>query len=47
MLNVASVDISVEEIKNPEIDAVLVAKNIADQLVKRASFKKIMKKLMN
>ena len=44
MLNVTSVDISVEEVKNPEIDAVLVAKNIADQLVKRVSFKKIMKK---
>ena len=44
MLKVASVDISVEEIKNPEVDAVLVAKNIAEQLVKRASFKKVMKK---
>lgn len=44
MLNIASVDISVEEIKNPEIDAVLVAKNIASQLERRANFKKLMKK---
>lgn len=44
LLNIASVDISVEEVKNPEVDAVLVAKNIADQLVKRANFKKLMKK---
>jgi small subunit ribosomal protein S3 len=44
MLKLRSVDISVEEVKNPEIDAVLVAKNIASQLEKRASFKKLMKK---
>lgn len=44
MLNVRSVDISVEEIKNPEIDAVLVAKSIASQLERRANFKKLMKK---
>ena len=44
MLNVQSVDISVEEIKTPELDAVLVAKNIAVQLEQRANFKKLMKK---
>ena len=44
MLNITSVDISVEEVKSPELDAVLVAKNIADQLVRRANFKKLMKK---
>lgn len=44
MLNVTTVDISVEEIKTPEIDAVLVAKSIAVQLEQRANFKKLMKK---
>lgn len=44
MLQVSSVDISVEEIKTPELDAVLVAKNIASQLEQRANFKKLMKK---
>lgn len=44
MLQVATVDISVEEVKSPEVDAVLVAKNIASQLERRASFKKLMKK---
>jgi len=38
------VEVSVQEIKNSELDALLVAKDIADQLVKRASFKKVMKK---
>lgn len=44
MLQVNGVDISVEEIKTPEIDAVLVAKSIASQLEQRANFKKLMKK---
>jgi small subunit ribosomal protein S3 len=39
-----NIDISVQEIKQPELDAVLVAKNIAAQLVKRASYKKAMKR---
>jgi small subunit ribosomal protein S3 len=39
-----NIEISVQEVKNPEIDAVLVAKNIADQLEKRVSYKKAMKK---
>jgi small subunit ribosomal protein S3 len=39
-----SVDIAVQEIKNPELDAQIVANNIADQLVKRVNFKKVMKK---
>ena len=39
-----NVEISVQEIKVPELDAVLVAKNIAEQLVKRGSFKKAMKR---
>ena len=33
-----------QEVKKPELDAVLVAKNIAEQLVKRGSFKKAMKR---
>lgn len=44
ILEVNSVDISVEEVANPEIDAVLIAKNIAGQLERRANFKKLMKK---
>lgn len=44
MLHINGVDISVEEIKVPELDAVLVAKNIATQLEQRANFKKLMKK---
>lgn len=44
MLNVQAVDISVEEIQTPELDAVLVAKNIAVQLEQRGNFKKLMKK---
>jgi len=39
-----NVEISVQEVKSPELDAVLVAKNIAEQLVKRGSFKKAMKR---
>lgn len=39
-----TVEISVQEVKNTEIDATLVAKNIAEQLVKRGSVKKAMKR---
>jgi small subunit ribosomal protein S3 len=39
-----NVDISVQEVKNPELDSTIVAKAIADQLVKRVSFKKAMKR---
>lgn len=42
-LNKKNIDISVQEVQ-PETDAVLVAKNIAAQLVKRASYKKAMKR---
>ncbi len=44
ILQVTSVDISVEEDRNPEVDAVIIARNIAGQLERRASFKKLMKK---
>ncbi|MCX5922255.1 MAG: 30S ribosomal protein S3 [Candidatus Dependentiae bacterium] len=40
----SNVEISVQEIKTPELDAIIVAKNIADQLEKRGSYKKAMKK---
>jgi small subunit ribosomal protein S3 len=43
-LHKKNIDISVQEVKQPELDAVLVAKNIAAQLVKRASYKKAMKR---
>ena len=33
-----------KKLNQPELDAVLVAKNIAEQLVKRGSFKKAMKR---
>lgn len=39
-----NIDISVQEIKNPEVSAPLVAKGIADQLEKRVSYKRLMKK---
>jgi small subunit ribosomal protein S3 len=39
-----NVEVSVQEIATPELDAIIVAKSIAGQLEKRASFKKVMKK---
>ncbi len=39
-----SVEVSVQEVKNPEADSTVIAKNIADQLVKRVAFKKAMKR---
>ncbi len=39
-----NVEVSVQEVKTPEIDATLVAKNIAEQLIKRVSYKRAMKK---
>lgn len=40
-----TVNINVEEIKNPDIDATLLAENIAMQIKKRIKCKKIMKKI--
>lgn len=40
----SGVEISVQEVKNPELDAQLVAQAIADQLVRRISHKKAMKR---
>src|SRR5439155_4000971 len=39
-----NIEISVQEIKTPELNARLVAKSIADQLEKRVSYKRVMKK---
>lgn len=39
-----NVEVSVQEVKNPELDATIIARGIAEQLEKRASFKKVMKK---
>lgn len=44
LLNRENVEVSVQEIPTPELDAVIVAKSIAEQLERRASFKKVMKK---
>ena len=44
MLKKDNVEISVQEIKRPEIEATVVAKNIAVQLEKRASYKRAMKR---
>jgi small subunit ribosomal protein S3 len=44
LLRRGSVEVSVKEVENPDLDAMVVAKSIAEQLEKRASFKKVMKK---
>lgn len=44
MLGVQSVEVSVSEIKRPELDATLVARNIAQQLERRASYKQAMRR---
>lgn len=40
----STVDVSVQEIKQPELAATVVAKSIAEQIERRASYKKAMKK---
>lgn len=44
MLSKKSVEVSVQEVQNTDLDATLVAKNIADQLERRISYKKAMKR---
>lgn len=44
LLSTPEVIINVHEVKNPDLDAVLVAKSVATQLEKGLSFRKIMKK---
>ena len=39
-----NIEISVQEVKNVDLDAALVAQSIAEQLERRASFKRVMKK---
>jgi len=41
--NQLKIDIRVEPIKNPNLDAYLVARNIADQLIRRLPAKRVMK----
>jgi len=40
-----NIEISVQEVANPDLDAMIVAKSIAEQLVRRASFKRVMKRV--
>lgn len=40
-----NVEISVQEVKNPDLDAMVLAQSVAEQLVRRASFKRVMKKV--
>lgn len=46
MVSVAEVFINIVEVKKPELDAQLIADNIAQQLRKRISFRKAMKRSM-
>ena len=45
-LSSAEVSLNIKEIKKPELNSYLVAENIAQQLVKRISFRKAMKRAM-
>lgn len=42
----AKVEINIKEIKKPEENAALVAQNVAEQIEKRMSYRKVMKKTM-
>jgi small subunit ribosomal protein S3 len=44
LLNRGNVEVSVQEIKQPELSAPIVAQSIAEQLEKRTSYKKAMKR---
>ncbi|MCR4577326.1 MAG: 30S ribosomal protein S3 [Clostridiales bacterium] len=44
---VASVNLNILEVKNPECDAQLVAENIAQQIEKRVSFRRAMKQVIS
>lgn len=44
LLKGRSVEVSVQEIKNPELNPVVVAKSIAEQIEKRVSYKRAMKR---
>lgn len=47
LLKAKNVDVSVQEVTSPELDATLVAKNIAAQLERRGNYKLAMKKAAN
>lgn len=47
MLGLKSVEIVVQEIEHPELDAIVVAKSIAEQLERRGNYKLAMKKAAN
>lgn len=44
LLKKSNIEISVQEVAKPELDAVLIAQNIATQLEQRVSYKKAMKR---
>jgi len=44
LLKRSNIEVNVQEVRNPELDAIIVAKNIADQIVRRVNYKKAMKK---
>ena len=44
LLNRGNIEVSVQEIKQPELSAPIVAQSIAEQLEKRTSYKKAMKR---
>ena len=46
MLTNSEISVNVEEIKRPEVDARLVAENVAHQLRQRISFRRAMKRAM-
>ena len=46
-ITLSKVDIKIKEIKRPEMDAQLIANNIARQLVARIAFRRVMKKAIS
>ena len=44
LINKNNIEVSVQEVKSPELNAILIARNIADQIERRTSFKKAMKR---
>lgn len=42
-----AVNVDIKEVKRPEVDAQLIAENIAEQIVKRANYRRTMKKAMD
>lgn len=41
------VNVEIREVKRPEVDAQLIAENIAEQMEKRANYRRVMKKAMD